>query len=188
MVVWGIKKHILEGLAISNTKLPAIGWPCCWLVSWFDMIRSLSHGCWPDPPEDGIPLLQYMTVRASLIQRYLDGEGWEATTIMHQNCQYIFRGEPERAPNTRGTGSNFLMYIPYPRERGPTTECPPTPHFGLNFLLRSSIYSNMRPCVAALENVAQMAGLWGLNFVWSISNVLNSCRTKPIASFIPRFN
>ena len=32
-------------------------------------------------------------------------------TIMHQNCQYIFRGEPERAPNTRGTGSNFLMYI-----------------------------------------------------------------------------
>ena len=32
------------------------------------------------------------------------------------------------------------------------------PHFGLNFLLRSSVYSNMRPCVAALENAAQMAG------------------------------
>ena len=51
------------------------------------------------------------------------------------------------------------MIIPYPRERGPTTECRPTPHFGLNFLLRSSVYSNMCPCVAALENAAQMANL-----------------------------
>ena len=49
--------------------------------------------------------------------------------------------------------------IPYPRERGPTTECRPTPHFGLKFLLRSSVYSNMHPCVAALENAAEMAGL-----------------------------
>ena len=49
--------------------------------------------------------------------------------------------------------------IPYPRERGPTTEYQPTPHFGLNFLLRSNVYSNMRPCVSALENAAQMAGL-----------------------------
>ena len=49
--------------------------------------------------------------------------------------------------------------IPYPHERGPTTECRPTPHFGLDFLLRSSVYLNMRPCVAALENAAQMAGL-----------------------------
>ena len=32
------------------------------------------------------------------------------------------------------------------------------PHFGLNLLLRSNVYSNMRPCVAALENAAQMAG------------------------------
>ena len=54
--------------------------------------------------------------------------------------------------------------VPYPHERGPTTECQPTPNFRLNFLLRSRIYSNMRPCVAALENAAQMAGLWGLNF------------------------
>ena len=38
-------------------------------------------------------------------------------------------------------------------------ECRPTPHFGLNFMLRSSVYSNMRPCVPALENAAQMAGL-----------------------------
>jgi hypothetical protein len=37
------------------------------------------------------------------------------------------------------------------RERGPTTECRPTPHFWLNFLLRSNAYSNMHPCVAALE-------------------------------------
>ena len=34
----------------------------------------------------------------------------------------------------------------------------PTPHFGLNLLLRSNVHSNMRPCVAALENAAQMAG------------------------------
>ena len=54
------------------------------------------------------------------------------------------------------------LYIPYPRERGPTMECrppppPPPPHFGLNFQLRSSVHSNMRPCVATLENAAQMA-------------------------------
>ena len=48
--------------------------------------------------------------------------------------------------------------IPYPRERGSTMEYRPTPHFGLNLLLRSNVYSNMRPCVAALENAAQMAG------------------------------
>ena len=42
-------------------------------------------------------------------------------------------------------------YIPYPRERGPTTEYRPTPHFRLSFLLRSNVYSNMCPCVAALE-------------------------------------
>ena len=50
------------------------------------------------------------------------------------------------------------MYLPYPHERGPTTEYRPTPHFGLNLLLRSNVYSNMRPRVAALENAAQMAG------------------------------
>ena len=31
--------------------------------------------------------------------------------------------------------------IPYPRERAPTTECPPTPLFWLNFLLRSKVYA-----------------------------------------------
>ena len=29
---------------------------------------------------------------------------------------------------------NYII-IPYPRERGLTMECRPTPHFGLNFLL-----------------------------------------------------
>ena len=53
----------------------------------------------------------------------------------------------------------IYLLVPYPRERGPTMECRPTPHFGLNFLLRSNVYSNMRPCVAALENTAQIAGL-----------------------------
>ena len=42
-----------------------------------------------------------------------------------------------------------LIILPHPREREPTIECRPTPH--LNLLLRSNIYSNMRPCVAALE-------------------------------------
>ena len=82
-------------------------------------------------------------------------------------------------PSINSGVSTVHNNIPYPRERGPTTECPPTPHFGLNFLLRSSVYSNMRPCVAALEKAAQMASLWGLNFVRSIRNVLNSCKTKP---------
>ena len=45
----------------------------------------------------------------------------------------------------------LVTIIPYPRERGPTTEYRPTPHFGLNFLLRSNVYSNMRPQVAALN-------------------------------------
>ena len=51
------------------------------------------------------------------------------------------------------------VHVLYPRERGPTTEYWPTPHFGLNFLLRSSVYSNMHQCVAALEIAAQMASL-----------------------------
>ena len=51
--------------------------------------------------------------------------------------------------------------IPDPHERGATMEYRPIPHFGLNFLLRSNVYmySNMCLCVAALENVAQMAGV-----------------------------
>jgi hypothetical protein len=44
-----------------------------------------------------------------------------------------------------------VSIIPYPHERGPITERQPTPHFWLNFLIRSNVYSNMRPCVAALE-------------------------------------
>ena len=66
--------------------------------------------------------------------------------------------------NYAATRDVVQFLVPYPRERRPTMECRPTPHFGLNFLLRSSVYTSMRPCVAALENAAQMAGLWGLNF------------------------
>ena len=33
--------------------------------------------------------------------------------------------------HTQSLKSSY-MNIPYPRERGPTMECPPTPHFGLN--------------------------------------------------------
>ena len=70
----------------------------------------------------------------------------------------------EEALETRKVGSRthvlhmYCTHVPYPRKSGPTTECRPTPHFGLNFLLSSSVYSNMRLCVAALENAAQMAG------------------------------
>ena len=63
-----------------------------------------------------------------------------------------------------GQLGNMHSIIPYPRERGPTTECRPAPHFGLNFLLRSSVYSNMRPYVAALESTAQMHEMAGLYF------------------------
>ena len=56
------------------------------------------------------------------------------------------------------------------------------PHFGLNFLLRSSVYSNMRPCVAALEIAAQMDWFMRieLRIVYArlINNVLNSRKTK----------
>ena len=35
----------------------------------------------------------------------------------------------------------LLLLLPYPRERAPTTECPPTPLFWLNFLLWSKVYA-----------------------------------------------
>ncbi len=48
--------------------------------------------------------------------------------------------------------ASTYVYILYLREKGPTTEYRPTPHFGLNFLLRSKDYSNMRPYVSAMEH------------------------------------
>ena len=65
-----------------------------------------------------------------------------------------------------------LVYIPYPRERGPTTECRPTTHFELNFLLRSSVYS-MHLCVAASSNG------------WFMRTELQIAK---LASFMPRFS
>ena len=53
----------------------------------------------------------------------------------------------------------ITFLLPYPHERGPNTEYWPTPHSLLNFLLRSNVYLNMRLCIAALENAAQMADL-----------------------------
>ena len=53
-----------------------------------------------------------------------------------------------------------LEYIPYLHEKGPTTEYRPTPHFGLNFLLRSKVYSNMRPYVAVLEHACAITIKW----------------------------
>ena len=57
----------------------------------------------------------------------LNSQGKSGTYVLIKNIQTQFR---------------FYMYT---HERGPT------PHFGLNFLLRSNVYSNMCPCVAALE-------------------------------------
>ena len=75
-------------------------------------------------------------------------------------------------------------YIPYPCERGPTTEYRPTPQFGLNFLLRSNVHLNMRPCVAALEKRSSNGWFMGTELqiieVRSIDNLPNSCRTKPM--------
>ena len=39
-------------------------------------------------------------------------------------------------------------------------ECQPTPQFWLNFLLRSKVYSNMRPYVAALEHACAITIKW----------------------------
>ena len=40
-----------------------------------------------------------------------------------------------------GAHESSVDYIPYPRERAPTTECSPTPLFWLNFLLRYKVYA-----------------------------------------------
>ena len=52
------------------------------------------------------------------------------------------------------------ILLSYLRKKGPTTEYRPTPHFGLNFLLRSKVYSNMRPYVAALEHACASTIKW----------------------------
>ena len=72
-------------------------------------------------------------------------------------------------------------HVPYPCERGPTTEYQPTPHFGLNFLLRANVQLNMRPCVAALEKRSSNGWLMRTELqivdVRSISNLPNNCKT-----------
>jgi hypothetical protein len=83
---------------------------------------------------------------------------------------------------------DLLEEVPYPRERGPTTKYLSTPHFGLNFLLRSNIYSNMHPCVAALEKKRSF-NRWCMTTelqvieVKSVSNLPNSRKFKPYAAF-----
>ena len=63
-------------------------------------------------------------------------------------------------PNLNVLQSN--VYIPYLHKKGPTMEYRPTPHFGLNFLLMSKVYSNMRPYVAAPEHACAITikGVW----------------------------
>ena len=65
-----------------------------------------------------------------------------------------------------------------------------TPHFGLNFLLRSNVYLNMRPCVAALEKHTCSSNGWFMRtelqivYVRSISNLPK----LSLASFMQRFS
>ena len=59
---------------------------------------------------------------------------------------------------------NYVIIITVPSWKRTHHRISAYPHFGLNFLLRSNVYMNMRPCVTALENTAQIACLWGLNF------------------------
>ena len=58
----------------------------------------------------------------------------------------------------------FPQYTVPSREKGPTTEYQPIPHFGFNFLLRSKVSSNMCPYVhvyvAALEHACAIIIKW----------------------------
>ena len=65
--------------------------------------------------------------------------------MMHADCSLISRPAFQ------------LLYL---RKKGPTMEYWPTPHFGLNFLLRSKVYSNMHPYVAALEHACAITIKW----------------------------
>ena len=65
------------------------------------------------------------------------------------------------------------------------------PHFGLNFLLRSSVYSRMHPIYScpwkhSSNGWFMWIELW-IVYVRSISNVLSSCKLI-LASFMPLFS
>ena len=72
--------------------------------------------------------------------------------------------------------------ILYPHERAPTKKYRPTPHFGLNFLLSSNVYLNIRPCVTALEEGSSngwcMMTELQIIEVRLISNLTNGHRTN----------
>ncbi len=76
------------------------------------------------------------------------------------------------------------IHVPYPRERGPTTECRPTPHFWLNFLLRSiKCLLEYAPMCSCKGKRSSNGGFMRTDFhiieVRSISNLPNSRRTMP---------
>ena len=58
----------------------------------------------------------------------------------------------------------YIMMCRTLAKEGPLRNVGPPPYFGLYFLLRSSVYSNMHPCVASLESAAQMHEMARLNF------------------------
>ena len=78
----------------------------------------------------------------------------------------------------------FITHVPYPHK---TTKHRPTPHFGLNFLLRSNIHLNMHPCVATLEKCGLngwfMSTELRIVYVRLISNLSNSRKS----SYMPHF-
>jgi hypothetical protein len=56
------------------------------------------------------------------------------------------------APPSSSPGSAPTCNVPYPCERGPTMEYRPTPHFGINFLLRSKVLDRQRAGFQDLDN------------------------------------
>ena len=129
-------------------------------VSWLTVLVPWGHGLMKSKSRSSHGVSSYMltTLTWSFIWHFC------AILIMIYLLQSVLphKISPRKSlPRVRTKGT---IKVPYPRERGPTTECRPTPHFGLNFLLRSSVYSNVRPCVAALESAVQMHEMAGLYF------------------------
>ena len=103
----------------------------------FYMVQ-ICHG-----PSNTVKLLLYRITTRMPIARYC--------VIVSHACQIVYKVKPKS------------VYCTLAKE-GPLRNVGSPLHFRHNFLQKSSVYSNMRLCVAALENAAKMAFLWGLNF------------------------
>jgi hypothetical protein len=66
-------------------------------------------------------------------------------------------------------------------------ESQPTLHFWLNFLLRSNVYSNMHPCVAALEKRSSNGWFMRTKFQ-IIEEVTCQAAAESLVCLMPRFS